>query len=70
MKFEIGESVMVGSRIGLPNQIATVIDMIPGNEYRDAMYRVRFPDDPSVTTITATPNECWIDAPMIYKRKA
>lgn len=62
----VGDTVMVGSRIGIPTKRAVVVDMIPGNEYREAMYRVRFPHDPSVVTITPTPNECWVDAPLVW----
>jgi hypothetical protein len=66
MMFNIGDTVMVGSRIGNPDQRAVVVDIIPGNEYREAMYRVRFPKNPSVVTITPTPNECWVDAPLVW----
>jgi hypothetical protein len=62
----IGSKVMVGSRIGNPDQRAVVVDIIPGNEYREAMYRVRFPENPSVVTITPNPNECWVDAPLVW----
>ena len=69
MDISVGDVVMVGSRIGLPNQKATVVDIIPSNEYRHAMYRVRFnptlpPDTP---TLTPNPDEMWIDAPLVWK---
>ncbi|NCV45336.1 MAG: hypothetical protein EBW15_11285 [Actinobacteria bacterium] len=67
MEIKIGDEVMVGSRIGNPDQQATVVDIIPANEYRQAMYRVRFPRNPSVVTITPNPNECWVDAPLIHR---
>jgi len=68
--FNIGEEVIVMSRIGLPNQKALIVDMIPANEYRHAMYRVRFPMSQKVAEVamTPTPNECWMDAPMILMR--
>ena len=63
----IGDEVIVGSRIGNPSQKAVVVDIIPENEYRQAMYRVRFPHNPDVVTITPNPNECWVDAPLVHR---
>lgn len=67
MKIEIGDAVMVGSRIGVPSQRATVVGVIPGNEYRYTMYRVRFDNAPNAPTLTPNPNECWVDAPLVCK---
>jgi len=57
----VGDTVMVGSRIGIPTQKAIVVKIIPANEYGDAMYRVRFPADENNTN----PVEFWIDAPLV-----
>jgi len=66
MEIKIGSEVVVGSRIGNPDQRAVVVDIIPANEYRAAMYRVRFPRNDNVITITPNPNECWVDAPLVH----
>lgn len=69
----VGDRVQVGSRIGAKLAWGTVVDIIPGNDYRETMYRVRF-DVPvnrdgrrsETVTITPNPNESWIDAPLVY----
>ncbi len=58
----VGDTVMVGSRIGIPTQKAVVVKIIPANEYGDAMYRVRFPADEDNTN----PVEFWVDAPLVW----
>ena len=76
MDIKIGDRVQVGSRIGANPALGTVVDIIPEGEYRPAMYRVRF-DVPTnrdgrrseVVTITPSPNECWVDEPLITRIK-
>lgn len=63
---KIGDKVCAGAR---NDTIArgVVVDIIPGNEYRQAMYRIRFDNtDEEAVTLTPNPNESWIDEGMIY----
>ena len=70
---QIGDRVQVGSRIGADLAWAVVVDIIPANDYREAMYRVRF-DVPvsrdgrrsEIVTITPNPNECWVDESIVF----
>jgi len=75
MKCAIGDRVRVAKRLysGLVDIdesrmiVGTVIDIIPANDYREAMYRIRFDaSDSNIVTITPTPNESWIDQGQIY----
>ena len=64
---QIGDRVQVGSRIGAKMAWGTVVDEIPANDYRQAMYRIRFDSTGNdVVTLTPNPNECWIDEGVIY----
>jgi len=57
--FKVGDRVCAGGR-------GVVVDIIPGNEYRQAMYRIRFDStDKDIVTLTPTPNESWIDESRI-----
>lgn len=63
---QIGDRVCAGSR---NDTIArgVVVDIIPANEYRQAMYRIRFDSTgEDIVTLTPTPNESWVDAGMVY----
>lgn len=63
---KIGDRVCAGSR---NDNIArgVVVDIIPANEYRQAMYRIRFDNaDENFVTLTPTPNESWVDEGMVY----
>ena len=63
---QIGDRVCTGSR---NDTIArgVVVDIIPANEYRQAMYRIRFDStDEYIVTLTPNPNESWIDEDMVY----
>lgn len=64
----VGDTVMVGSRIGGPWSRGTVVDIIPSNDYREALYRVRFhvKTYPVAPTITPNPSESWVDAGIVY----
>jgi hypothetical protein len=70
---KIGDRVQVGSRIGADPAWAVVVDIIPANDYREALYRVRF-DIPvnrdgrrsEIVTITPNPNECWVDEGIVF----
>lgn len=59
----------VGDRVCVSNDTiakGVVVDIIPGNEYRHPMYRVRFDSTGKVVvTLTPTPNESWIDESRI-----
>lgn len=74
MKCENGDRVRVGKRLqsGLVDiaedrlMVGIVVDVIPGNLYRDAMYRVRFDGKTTAPTLTPTPNESWIDEGQVY----
>ena len=65
---QIGDRVQVGSRIGCDPAWAMVVAIIPANDYRVAMYRVRFdvPANSNIVTITPNPNECWVDEGLVY----
>lgn len=73
--YEIGDRVRVGSRIGANPADGVVVDVIPANDYRSAIYRVRF-DTPTnrdgrrseVVTITPNPDESWIDEGLILTK--
>jgi hypothetical protein len=75
MKCENGDRVRVAKRLwnGLVDITESrllsgvVVDTIPGNLYRCAMYRIRFDsDDKDIVTLTPTPNESWVDEGQIY----
>ena len=51
---KIGDEVMVGSRIGANPAVGVVVDIIPANDYRQAMYRVRFKST-SAEVVSLTP---------------
>lgn len=63
---KIGDRVCAGDRIDTISR-GVVVDIIPANEYRQAMYRIRFDsNDKDVVTLTPTPDERWIDEGMVY----
>lgn len=63
---KIGDEVMVGSRIGANPAMGVVVDIIPANDYRQAMYRVRFKSTSAeLVTLTPHPNESWVDEGLI-----
>jgi hypothetical protein len=65
--FQIGDRVQIGSRIGAKMTRGTVTDIIPANDYREAMYRVRCDVTESIAvTLTPNPNEIWVDEGLIY----
>ena len=75
MECAIGDRVRVAKRLysGLVDiaenrlLVGTVIDIIPANDYREAMYRIRFDvSDSNIVTITPSPNESWVDQGRIY----
>lgn len=64
--FQIGDRVCAGGRIDTIAR-GVVVDTIPANEYRQAMYRIRFDStDEDAISLTPNPNESWIDEGMIY----
>lgn len=73
--YKIGDKVRVGSRIGANSANGVVVDIIPANEYRQAIYRVKF-DVPTnrdgrrseLVTITPNPDESWVDEALILAR--
>lgn len=63
---KIGDRVCAGGRIDTIAR-GVVVDIIPANEYRQAMYRIRFDsNDKDIVTLTPNPNECWVDEGMVY----
>lgn len=59
---QIGDRVQVGPAFAW----GSVVDIIPANEYRGAMYRIRFDHEITAPTLTPNPNESWIDASKVY----
>lgn len=60
--------IVIGDRVRVGEKLAwgTVVDFIPGNEYREDVYLVRFDQKIVAPTLTPNPNESWIDASLVY----
>ena len=63
---KIGDTVQVASRVSHVMTLGEIVDIIPKNDNRQAMFRVRFFGNVTGPTLTPTPNEMWVDAEMVH----
>ena len=63
---QVGDTVVVGSRIGAVNRRGVVINVLPANGNRTAtLYRVRFEPTNRAFSRDQVPGEGWVDEGLI-----